>query len=112
MTEKTRRRDLMRPAQLLGIAFACALFAGVITAYVMGAFQDLAGDEKLRAWSMAGIAAGISFIVVLLVVSLLLLAVDPADVEKTVDRPVLGTGDPDADEAGADDETAADGPEK
>lgn len=89
MTDKTRRRDLMRPAQLLGIAFACAAFAGIITAMAMGAFEALPAEAKLQAWSIAGIVAGISFIVVLLGVSLLLLAVSPSDVEKTVDRPVL-----------------------
>ena len=32
MTDKPTRRDLMRPAQLLGIAFGAALFAGVVLA--------------------------------------------------------------------------------
>ncbi|WP_198410820.1 amino acid transporter [Microbacterium halophytorum] len=89
MTDKTRRRDLMRPAQLLGVAFVCAAFAGIITATSMGAFTSIPGDEKLRVWTIAGVVAGVAFIAVLLIVSLLLLAIDPADVEKTVDGPVL-----------------------
>lgn len=89
MTDKPTRRDLMRPAQLLGIAFATAAFAGVVTAVVMGAFQSLPGEAVLRAWSTAGIAAGISFIVVLLGLSMLLLVVDPAQSDRGVDRPVL-----------------------
>ncbi|WP_345751887.1 amino acid transporter [Microbacterium rhizophilus] len=89
MTDKPTRRDLMRPAQLLGIAFAAALFGGFVTAMVMGAFQALPADQIARAWSTAGIVAGVAFIVVLLGLSLLLLVVDPADREKTIDRPVL-----------------------
>lgn len=117
MTDKTRRRDLMRPAQLLGIAFVCAAFAGIITAMSMGAFESVPIEHRLRAWSVAGIIAGVAFIVVLLCVSLLLLAVDPADVEKDVDRPVLlGHEDqmPDEDEApDGDEQSTPDGtPEK
>lgn len=98
MTDKTRRRDLMRPVQLLGVAFVAAAFAGVITAVTMGAFQTLPPDEVLRIWGIAGIVAGISFIVVLLGLSLLLLVVDPADVEKTIDKPVLTPDDEDEDD--------------
>lgn len=107
MTDKTRRRDLMRPVQLLGIAFVAAAFAGTVTAVTMGAFQDGPPEAKLRAWAVAGIVAGISFIVVLLVVSLLLLVVDPADVDREVDRPVLIQKD----EEGAEDTEDADGDE-
>ena len=97
MTDKTRRRDLMRPAQLLSIAFVAAAFAGIITAMSMGAFEAIPVEDRLRAWSAAGIVAGIAFIVVLLGVSLLLLAVNPADVEKRVDQPVLMSDGEDAD---------------
>ncbi|MFL0410071.1 amino acid transporter [Microbacterium paludicola] len=89
MTDKPTRRDLMRPAQLLGIAFGAALFAGVVTAVTMGAFQALPGEAIARAWSTAGIMAGVAFIVVLLGLSMLLLVVDPAAQSKTMDRPVL-----------------------
>ncbi|MER7797327.1 amino acid transporter [Microbacterium sp. NPDC096154] len=89
MTDKPTRRDLMRPAQLLGIAFGAALFAGFITAMTMGAFQAVPAEAVARAWSMAGIVAGIAFIAVLLGLSMLLLVVDPADQQRTVDRPVL-----------------------
>lgn len=100
MTDKTRRRDLMRPVQLLGIAFLSAAFAGIIAAVTMGAFQSLPAEEVLRIWGIAGIVAGIAFIVVLLGLSLLLLVVDPADVQRTIDKPVLR---PDTSEDGTDD---------
>lgn len=89
MTDKPTRRDLMRPAQLLGIAFGAALFAGLVTATTMGAFQALPGEAVARAWSVAAIAAGVSFIVVALGLAMLLLVVDPAQHGETVDRPVL-----------------------
>ncbi|GGH42965.1 amino acid transporter [Microbacterium album] len=89
MTDKPTRRDLMRPAQLLGFAFGAALFAGIVTAVTMGAFQALPGEAIARAWSVGAIAAGVAFIVVLLGLSMLLLVVDPAHARKDVDRPVL-----------------------
>lgn len=101
-----RRRDLMKPAQLLGLAFAAAVFGGVITLVSMGLFQDArpvpAGDlhPHLKAWIIAGIVAGIVFIVTLVTIALLLLAVDPAQLSKQIDRPVLvpeEDDEPDAD---------------
>lgn len=89
MTDKTRRRDLMRPVQLLGIAFVAAAFGGLVTAMAMGAWQAIPGEDVARAWAVAGIVAGITFIAMLLILSLLLLAIDPAEVQKPVDRPVL-----------------------
>lgn len=86
MTDHPTRRDLMRPVQLLAIAFACALFAGIVTMVTGGVFQNGVG---LRVLPLAGIVAGITFIAVLLGLSLLLLAVDPHEVGKTIDRPVL-----------------------
>jgi hypothetical protein len=89
------RRDLMKPAQLLGLAFTAAVFGGVITLVSMGAFQQPravpAGelDSQLKAWVVAGVVAGIVFIVTLVTIALLLLAVDPAQLSKPVDRPVL-----------------------
>jgi energy-coupling factor transporter transmembrane protein EcfT len=83
------RRDLMKPLQLLGLAFAAALFAGIVTLVSMGFFQQRADGEAERAVVTALVIAGVSFIAVLLIVSLLLLAVDPAQITKQVDRPVL-----------------------
>lgn len=100
--DKPTRRDLMKPVQLLGLAFGAALFTGVVTLVSMGFFQQKPGDELQRALVVAAIAAGIAFIAVLLIVSLLLLAVDPAQVNKTIDRPVLFDDDPgDAPDAAA-----------
>lgn len=81
--EKTQRRELMRPLQLLSIAFGAAIFTGVITAMSTGLFQ---GKDV---WALTLIMTGSVFIVVLLGLSMLLLAVDPADVTKTIDKPVL-----------------------
>lgn len=81
--EKTQRRELMRPLQLLSIAFGAAIFAGAITAMSTGLFQ---GKDV---WALTLIMTGSVFIVVLLGLSMLLLAVDPADVTKTIDKPVL-----------------------
>ncbi|GAA5035864.1 amino acid transporter [Microbacterium fluvii] len=87
--DKPTRRDLMKPAQLVGLAFVAALFAGIVTLVSMGFFQSRFDGQNMHALVVAGVVAGITFIVVLLGIALLLLAVDPADVQKTVDRPVL-----------------------
>lgn len=87
--DRPTRRDLMKPVQLLGLAFAAALFAGVVTLVSMGFFQSGGSEKTQAALVLALIVAGITFIAVLLIVSLLLLAVDPAQVTKTVDKPVL-----------------------
>lgn len=105
MTENatpTTRKELMRPAQLLGLAAVCGLFAGGITAVSLGAFQDRAtpglneaAHEVARQATVSNavilglVAFGIAFIAVLLLMSLMLLAVKPEDVTKTIDRPVL-----------------------
>ncbi|KRB36951.1 hypothetical protein [Microbacterium sp. Root180] len=87
--DRPTRRDLMKPVQLLGLAFGAALFAGIVTLVSMGFFQQ-GGDGKAQsAIVLALIIAGVTFIAVLLIVSLLLLAVDPAQVTKQVDKPVL-----------------------
>lgn len=87
MTDKPTRRDLMRPAQLLGLAFVAAVFAGVVTLISMGFFQTR-GDAA-QALMIAGIVAGVTFIATLVIIALLVLVIDPADVTKTVDRPLL-----------------------
>lgn len=93
MTDRPTRRDLMKPVQLLGLAFGAAVFAGVITAVSMGVFQSRFDGQAQAALTMAAIVAGITFIVVLVMLALLILAVDPAQVAKPVDRPVLVESD-------------------
>lgn len=89
MTDKPSRRDLLRPVQLLGLAVVAALFAGIVTLVTMGFFQARPAEQLRQVVMVAAIVAGITFIVTLVVVALLLLAVDPAQVGKTIDRPVL-----------------------
>ena len=95
MTDRPTRRELMRPVQLLGIAFVCAVFAGGVTFVSTGGFQASVG---ILALPLTAIIGGVTFIVVLLGLSLLLLAVDPAQVQKPIDRAVLL--DDDTDDAG------------
>lgn len=87
--EKPTRRDLMKPVQLLGLAFGAAVFAGFVTLMSMGFFQTRPADEIQRALVVGLVAAGVTFIVVLVSVALMLLAVDPEKVTATVDRPLL-----------------------
>lgn len=93
--DKPTRRDLMKPVQLLGLAFGAAAFTGIVTLVSMGFFQERTGEELQHVGVIAAIAAGVAFIAVLLIVSLLLLAVDPAQVQKRVDSPVLLDSEPD-----------------
>lgn len=104
--DRPTRRDLMKPVQLLGLAFAAALFAGIVTLVSMGFFQAGGPEKTQSALVMALIVAGVSFIAVLLVVSLLLLAVDPAQVTKQVDKPVLVDKGDEPDAAASDDPRA------
>ena len=97
--DRPTRRDLMKPVQLLGLAFAAALFAGIVTLVSMGFFQQGGAEKTQAALVFALVVAGITFIAVLLIVSLLLLAIDPAQVAKTVDKPVLLPDEPDAADA-------------
>ncbi|MCD2168242.1 amino acid transporter [Microbacterium sp. JC 701] len=103
MTDKpTTRRDLMKPVQLLGLAFIAALFAGFVTLMSMGFFQTRPADEIQRALVVGLVAAGATFIITLVSLALLLLAVDPSKVTATVDRPLLLPKDaPDAAAPGA-----------
>lgn len=99
----------MKPIQLLGLALAAAVFAGVVTLVSMGFFQQKPAEEAQQAAIGAIIAFGITFIAVLVILALLLLAVNPADVQKTIDRPVLydpvdeGDASSNGDAAGGDD---------
>lgn len=96
MTEKTRRKDLLRPLQLVGLSLLCGLFAGVVTLIATGAFTDkvMRMVEKgtyagIPPWNLAFIVTGGIFIAALLILSILILAVDPSDFTKPHDRPVL-----------------------
>jgi Na+/melibiose symporter-like transporter len=85
----TTRRDLMKPAQLLGLALIAALFAGLVTLFSMGFFQSRFPGESTHALIMALVVAGITFIVTIVVIALLLLVVQPDQVTHRVDGPVL-----------------------
>jgi len=83
MTDKPTRRDLLRPLHLLAIAFGSAAFAGIVTAVSTGAMQGKAVGV------LSLIVAGVTFIVVLLGLAMLMLVVDPAEMQKPLDHPVL-----------------------
>ena len=87
--QRPTRRDLMKPAQLIGLAVIAALFAGVVTLVSMGFFQKRYPGEAGHALVVGGIVAGITFIVTVVVISLLLLAVQPEQIAHPVDKPVL-----------------------
>jgi hypothetical protein len=109
--DKPTRRDLFKPAQLLGLAFASALFAGIVTLISMGFFQQRGGDQAPRALQLALIIAGITFIAVLVILALLILAIDPAQVTKQIDGPVLSGAAEDASAAAAQSRAVARGNE-
>lgn len=100
----------MKPVQLLGLAFGAAVFTGIVTVVSMGIFQARTGEDVQRVLAVAGVAAGVAFIAVLLIVSLLLLAIDPAQVRKPVDRAVLLDEQPDAPGEPGTDAAASDDP--
>ncbi|KJL33899.1 hypothetical protein [Microbacterium azadirachtae] len=108
MTEKTRRRDLFRPLQLVGLSLLCGLFAGVVTLIATGAFTDkvMRMVDKgtygaIPPWNLAFIVTGGIFIAALLILSILILAVDPSDFTKPHDRPVLYDDDAESADAAA-----------
>jgi len=87
--ERPTRRDLMKPVQLLGLALVAALFAGFVTLISMGFFQRRFAAESGHALVVALVVTGITFIVTVVVISLLLLAVNPSEFTKQLDHPVL-----------------------
>lgn len=94
--DKPTRRDILRPVQLLGIAFACGVFAAAVTLVSTGAFTARVNAavangtyDGLAPVLLGLVVGGGAFIVTLLILAMLMLVVDPADVTKTVDRPVL-----------------------
>ncbi|GAA1129741.1 MULTISPECIES: hypothetical protein [Microbacterium] len=94
--EKPTRRDILRPLHLLGIALGCGVFAALVTLISTGAFTSRVNTaiangtyQGLTPIALGLVVGGGAFIVTLLALAMLILAVDPADVTKTVDRPVL-----------------------
>lgn len=101
--EKPTRRDILRPLHLLGIALACGIFAMVVTLVTTGAFTLKVNTaiangtyDGLTPVVLGLVVGGGAFIAALLILAMLLLAIDPAEVTKTVDRPVLFDPLPDA----------------
>jgi amino acid transporter len=102
--QKPSRRDILRPLHLLAIALGCGIFAMVVTLVSTGAFTARVNNaiasgtyEGLTPVVLGLVVGGGAFIVTLLLLAMLMLAVDPAEVTKTVERPVLF--DPQADKA-------------
>lgn len=100
--EKSTRRELLRPLHLLGIALAAGIFAAVVTLVSTGAFTARVNDavaagtyQGLTPVVLGLVIGGGAFIVTLLIMSMLILAVDPRDYQdKTLDRPVLFDEEP------------------
>ena len=117
--EKSTRRELLRPLHLLGIALAAGIFAAVVTLVSTGAFTARVNDavangtyQGLTPVVLGLVIGGGAFIVTLLIMSMLILAVDPREYqEKTLDRPVLYDEDPggaSSSDAAAEDSTGDD----
>ncbi|KAB1866611.1 hypothetical protein [Microbacterium algeriense] len=107
--EKPTRRDILRPLHLLGIALGCGVFAMVVTLVSTGAFTARVNTaiangtyDGLTPFALGLVVGGGAFIATLLILAMLMLAVDPADVTKTIDRPVLFDAEDDADEPDSD----------
>ncbi|WP_435748305.1 hypothetical protein [Microbacterium sp. PMB16] len=101
--EKPTRRDILRPLHLLAIALGCGVFATIVTLVSTGAFTARVNNaiaegtyDGLTPVALGLVVGGGAFIVTLLILAMLILAVDPADVTKTIDRPVLY--DPESDD--------------
>lgn len=100
--EKSTRRELLRPLHLLGIALAAGIFAAVVTLVSTGAFTARVNNavangtyEGLTPVVLGLVIGGGAFIVTLLIMSMLILAVDPREYQdKTLDRPVLYDEEP------------------
>lgn len=107
--KKANRRELLRPLHLLGIALVCGIFAAVVTLVSTGAFTSRVNAsiangsyQGLTPITLGLVIGGGAFIVTLLIMSMLILAVDPRDYQSTtLDRPVLYDEEP-GDEGAAD----------
>ncbi|MFE6734644.1 hypothetical protein [Microbacterium sp. NPDC057650] len=93
---KPTRREILKPMQLVGIALTAGIFAGIVTMVSTGAFTDRVNRaiakgtyQGMPPVELGLVVAGGAFIVTLLGIALLMLAVDPADVVKRHDTPVL-----------------------
>ncbi|WP_300267159.1 hypothetical protein [Microbacterium sp.] len=118
MSDKAKRRELLRPLHLLGIALICGIFAAVVTLVSTGAFTSRVNIaiangtyDGLTPVMLGLVVGGGAFIVTLLIMSMLILAVDPREYQNTtIERPVLydeeADGDASSDAAPAD--TASD----
>ena len=102
--EKPTRRDILRPLHLLGIALGCGVFAALVTLVSTGAFTARVNHaiidgtyQGLTPLALGLVVGGGAFIVTLLMLSMLILAVDPNKVTKTIDRPVLYDAESDDD---------------
>ncbi|CAH0203119.1 hypothetical protein SRABI76_02068 [Microbacterium oxydans] len=102
--EKPSRRDILRPLHLLLIALGCGVFATIVTLVSTGAFTarvnaSIANGtyDGLTPVALGLVVGGGAFIATLLILAMLMLAIDPADVTKTVDRPVLYDPEPASD---------------
>ncbi|WP_404436569.1 hypothetical protein LG322_15105 [Microbacterium aerolatum] len=106
--KKSTRRELLRPLHLLGIALAAGVFAAVVTLVSTGAFTARVNNaiasgtyQGLTPVGLGLVVGGGAFIVTLLIMSMLILAVDPRQYEEqTLDRPVLFDEEADAPAAG------------
>lgn len=94
--QKPTRREILRPLHLVGIALGCGVFAAVVTMISTGAFTSRVNSSLARGTytdlppvALGLVVGGIAFIVTLLGLAMLMLAVNPSDVTKTIDRPVL-----------------------
>lgn len=110
--QKPTRREILRPLHLVGIALVCGIFALVVTLVSTGAFTSRVNRaiargtyEGLTPVALGLVVGGISFIVTLLGLAMLMLAVDPADVTKRVDRAVLLDPEDDTDHGKASGQT-------
>jgi len=100
--KKPNRRELLRPLHLLGIALVCGIFAAGVTLVSTGAFTSRVNTliangnyEGLTPVALGLVIGGGAFIVTLLIMSMLILAVDPREYEnKTLQRPVLYDDEP------------------
>ncbi len=106
--QRPTRRDLLKPVQLLGFAFAAAAFGGIIALVSMGFFQDLTGPEREHVVVVSLVVAGISFIATLVIIAPLTLAVDPAQNTQALARGEL-MDDPDVAASAPGDDDAAPG---